>query len=180
MKVLFAHNSYKQRGGEDNVVASEIKLLKSNNHNVSIYNISNCQINSMISCATTAFNCAYSPKKRKQFYQELINFKPDVVHVHNFFPILTPAIYDACIEAGIPIVQTLHNYRTICPGAFLYRNGKTCIKCIKGSPYLAIVYRCYRNSIMGSLAVARMVSRHRKLKTWQNKVNIFIALTQFS
>lgn len=106
--------------------------------------------------------------------------RPDIVHAHNFFPLLTPSIYDACIEAGVPVTQTLHNYRTICPGALLMRNGKICESCVVGSPYRAMLHRCCRGSIPGSWAVARMAAYHRKRKTWQTKVDRFIALTEFA
>jgi glycosyltransferase involved in cell wall biosynthesis len=107
-------------------------------------------------------------------------FSPDIVHVHNFFPLLTPAAYDAILEAGVPVVQTLHNYRTICAGALLMRAGKPCEDCVQGSPYQAVIHGCYRGSRLGSLAVARMVNYHRKKRTWSNKVDLFIALSEFA
>ena len=111
---------------------------------------------------------------------EITAFGPDVVHVHNFFPLLTPAIYDACRDAGVPVVQTLHNYRTICAGAMLMRSGRPCEDCIGSSPYRAVLHGCYWDSRPASLAVARMVAMHRRRGTWETKVDRFIALTEFA
>lgn len=180
LRILIAHNGYQLQGGEDSVVANESRLLKENGHNVSLYMVSNEVISSVKEKITTFVNVPYSPKARHDFDNRIASFKPDLIHVHNFFPLLTPSIYDACIDADIPIVQTLHNYRTICPGALLMRDGVVCEKCVKGSFLWAVWHRCYRNSIFGSIAVARMASFHRKLNTWGEKVDLFIALTEFS
>lgn len=168
------------QGGEDQVVINEKELLTAHGDTVSSYTVSNDGITGKYSELKVALNVHYSKKSRSTFATQLENLKPDIVHVHNFFPLLTPSIYDACQDAGIPVVQTLHNYRTICPGALLLRDGKICEKCVAGSPYNAVVYKCYRDSAVGSLFVARMVAYHRRHKTWQTKVSRFIALTEFS
>jgi glycosyltransferase involved in cell wall biosynthesis len=110
----------------------------------------------------------------------IADFAPAVVHIHNFFPLLSPSVYDACRAAGVAVVQTLHNYRTICPGANLLRDGHICEDCIGASPYRAAVHGCYRGSHIGSLAVARMVDLHRRRGTWSHKVDRFIAQSAFS
>jgi glycosyltransferase involved in cell wall biosynthesis len=109
-----------------------------------------------------------------------MRIRPDIVHVHNFFPLVSPSVYDACREAGIPVVQSLHNYRIICPGALLLRKDTPCELCVRASPYLSVVHRCYRNSWLGTLAAARMVQHHRLHGTWLEKVDCFIALTEFA
>ena len=179
MKILFVHNSYQQQGGEDIVVSAEIKLLKSMQHDVRLFTMSNKVVKGFVARLQTAFNCHYSQQSKKKLCAELNFFHPDVVHVHNFFPLLTPSVYDACREASIPIVQTLHNYRTVCSSALLMRKGSICEKCISHSPYWAILHRCYRNSFLGSFIVARMIDYHRTNKTWANKIDQFIALTKF-
>jgi len=180
IRCLFVHNRYLIRGGEDNVVDEEVKLLKQNGHEVHLYEINNLKIDSLSKKIQTGFEITYSQSAKKSLAKELNRFQPDIVHVHNFFPLLTPAIYDACIENNIPVIQTLHNFRLICPGALLLRDGNICERCITGSAYNAVVHKCYRNSRLQSLAVARMVSYHRKNNTWANKVTRFIALTEFS
>jgi glycosyltransferase involved in cell wall biosynthesis len=179
MNILFIHNAYKQFGGEDTVLQAETDLLTHNNHHCSLASQQNSQVRHLIDKINAIKHVAYSYGSKQWVLKHINYHTPDIVHVHNFFPLLTPSVYDACIDAGIPVVQTLHNYRTICPGALLMRNGKICEKCITGSPYQAILHRCYRNSIPGSWAVARMVAYHRKKKTWQHKVDRFIALTRF-
>ena len=180
MHVLQVHNTYQQAGGEDVVVSSEQALLKKYRHQVSQYFVSNDLINGAFQKIITAFQTPYSPEAKKRFAREIAALGPDIVHVHNTFPLLTPSIYDACREAGVPVVQTLHNYRNICANALLMRNGRPCEDCIGGSPYQAVLHRCYRGSRMGSLAVARMIDVHSRKGTWNTKVDRFIALTEFA
>ncbi|MFC1831908.1 glycosyltransferase family 4 protein [Thermodesulfobacteriota bacterium] len=180
MRILLVHNTYQVSGGEETVFKSEKELLLQHAHQCESAISSNDILDLLIAKFHTALNVSWAEYGYKFVLQSIKDFHPDIVHVHNFFPRLTPSIYDACIETGVPVVQTLHNYRIICPGALLMRNGTICEKCVSGSPYKAIIHRCYRNSILGSWRVARMVDYHRKRKTWQNKVNRYITLTEFS
>ena len=135
MKILFVHNRYQQAGGEDNVVAAETRLLADHGHDVELWSVSNKDLPAgLTGKIKTALATSYSPASRALAQGKLQSFKPDVVHVHNFFPQISPSIYDACLDEGVPVVQTLHNYRLICPGAMLMRNGKICEQCITGSP----------------------------------------------
>ncbi len=181
MKILFVHNHYQQAGGEDNVVAAEAKLLVDHGHEVERWSVDNKDLpGGLTGKLKTALTTSYSAASKVIAKGKLQRFKPDVVHVHNFFPQISPSIYDACLEAGVPVVQTLHNYRLICPGAMLMRDGKICEQCITGSPYQAAWYGCYRGSKLGSLVVGHMVAEHRHKGTWQHKVDRFIALTNFA
>ncbi len=181
MKILFIHNYYQYAGGEDNVVSAELNLLSANGHQVELWSVDNKDLPSGLRAKiSTALNTTYSQSSKQTALTKLRAFKPDVVHVHNFFPQLSPSIYDACLELNIPVVQTLHNYRLMCPGAMLMRNGKICEQCVTGSPYQAVLHRCYKGSSLGSLVVANMVATHRKLGTWQHKVTRYIALTHFA
>jgi len=179
MRIIQVHNVYQQAGGEDAVVANEGALLRERGHGVQLLSVSNDTIKGPRK-ALTAWRASYSPWGRKQLAKAIAESTPDVVHVHNFFPLLSPSIYDACQSAGVPVVQTLHNYRTICPGALLMRDGRTCELCIAASPYQAVRHRCYRGSRLGSLVVAHMVDVHQKRGTWHTKVDRFIALTEFA
>ena len=180
MRVLLVHNEYIQPGGEDVVATAEGALLESYGHEVRRFIVSNRGIDRLSDKLITAWQAPYSSRSRRRMDVRIFDFKPDLVHVHNFFPILTPSIYDACADARVPVVQTLHNYRLICPQALLLRNGKPCEKCVTGSAYHAVLYGCYRGSRLVSLVPARMVSINRRRGTWRGKVTRYIALTRFA
>lgn len=180
MKILICHNQYQHVGGEDTVVNAEYELLLKHGHDVKLYLINNDSIVGIFEKIKTGLHVNYSTTAKQNLTIALKEFHPDIVHFHNIFPKLTPSAYDACHELNIPVVQTLHNYRNICPAALLMRDGKVCEKCINHSTMNAVRYRCYRESTLQSLAVARMVSYHKKHKTWHTGVDQFIALTQFA
>ena len=180
MKVLMVHNRYQIAGGEDSVVAAEVGLLRAHGHSVVMHWADNDAIQGVASKVRAALSATYSAAARRALARVIASERPDVVHVHNFFPSLSPSIYDACADARVPVVQTLHNYRTICPGALLMRDQKVCELCVTGSPYQAVRYGCYRDSKLGSLAVAHMVATHRRKGTWSRKIQRVIALTEFA
>jgi glycosyltransferase involved in cell wall biosynthesis len=118
-------------------------------------------------------------------YHELKNLlgmeRPDVAHFHNTFPLISPSVYYACAEAGVPVVQTLHNYRLLCPGSTFLRDGKVCEQCLgRAVPWPSVLHGCYRHSRPATLATAAMLSVHGAIGTWRNKVGLYIALTQFA
>lgn len=180
MRILQVHNFYRQTGGEDVVVENEAAMLTAGGHEVHLWSAHNESIVGLRSKLRTAWRAPYSRRARSGLAGEIQRFEPDVVHAHNFFPLLTPAIYDACRDAGVPVVQTLHNYRTICAGAFLSRGGRPCEICISRSPYHGALHACYRDSHGESLAAARMIAWHRRRATWRHKIDRFIALTRFA
>jgi glycosyltransferase involved in cell wall biosynthesis len=180
MRVLIVHNCYQQAGGEDTVVANEHALLEKHGWETRLWSVTNDMIVGTWSKVTAAVRVSYSGPARDELARIVAEFAPVVVHVHNFFPLLSPSVYDACRAAGVAVVQTLHNYRIICPGGLLARDGHPCEDCIGASPYQAALHGCYRGSRVGSLAVARMVDVHRRRGTWSDKVDRFIALSAFS
>ncbi len=119
----------------------------------------------------------------RQSYREISEIiqreKPDIVHCHNTFPLISPSVYWAAAKQGIPVVQTLHNYRLICINPYLYRNGHICEDCLGHSPLRGVIHRCYRGSFSASVTVAAMLIAHRLLGTYRNKVTTYIALTEF-
>jgi len=145
MKVLQVHNAYQNHGGEDTVLKNEKLLLESNGHKVSSVLVYNKSIQSVRDKIVAGVNVTHSAASRNKVMTVISDFSPDIVHVHNFFPLLTPSIYDACNHAGVPVIQTLHNYRTICPGGLLMRKGNVCEECVSGSPYRSVLHVCYRN-----------------------------------
>lgn len=181
MKILLVHNQYKSKGGEDLVFDQEVELLKSYNNDVETFIVNNDDISNFRKKVKTALTVHYSKNSKNNLSIFIDHFCPDIVHIHNFFPKLTPSIYDTCNDHRVPIIQTLHNYRLVCANGLFLRNGKPCQKCVESNNQLwAIVNRCYQNSFFGSSFVAHMISYHKRKKTWQTKVSKFIALSQFS
>ena len=180
LKVLQVHNRYKLSGGEDVAVKAEAYLLKNNDNKADLFLVNNESINGAKAKIITAINVGYSRKYSKKLSRKIEDFRPDILHVHNFFALITPSVYDAAKNLGVPVIQTLHNYRIVCPGALLMRKGSVCEDCLTASAYKSVIYKCFRNSRVGSLAVANMVQIHRKRNTWGKKVDCYIALTEFS
>jgi glycosyltransferase involved in cell wall biosynthesis len=180
MRMLLVHNSYQQRGGEDAVVDAERALLAGRGHEVETWFESNDVIRSARSKLEHALRLPHCSETRQRMSQKLAAFRPDIVHVHNTFPRLTSSIYESCNEAGVPVVQTLHNYRPICAGAMLLRGGKICEECLTRSPYHAVRHRCYRGSLTGTAAVARMIDRNIADRVWTHRIDRFVALTDFA
>jgi len=179
MIILQIHSFYEVRGGEDGVVESEKQLLEKNGHTVLTfykYNSSLLNKNKFL----VAINSIWNIKIFHELNSFLKKNKPDVVHCHNTFPLISPAIYWACARESIPVVQTLHNYRLLCPSAILFFKGEIYESSIgKLFPWQAVKDRVYRNSRSGTLVVAFMLFFHRIIGTWKNKVTLYIALTQF-
>jgi len=179
VRILLVHNEYVNKGGEDVVLANEAELLKSHGHEVTLATVSNKSIHGAVGQLRTALFTASSPFGARWMRERLAETRPDVVHVHNFFPLLSPSIYGVCNDRAVPVVQTLHNYRTLCSNAMLLRDDHPCELCVTGSPYQGVRYGCYRNPV-ASLPLAHMIARHRSEGTWQRRVDRFIALTKFA
>lgn len=162
------------------MMAAESALLRKHGHEVYHHTVSNDRIQGVWQKIVTAWQAPYSSAAKREVSDTIKEVNPDIVHSHNSFPLLTSSIYEACREAGVPVVQTLHNFRNICPGAILLREGKVCENCIQGTPYHAVLHKCYRDSRLGSLAVARMVDFHRRRGTWNTQVDRFIVMTKLA
>ncbi len=180
MRVLQIHNSYKYIGGESTVMNLEKKLLLSKGHDVETFIVSNKSINNFLNKILVFKNIIYSKKYKNILSRKIKEYKPDIVHVHNFFPLITPSVFDSCIENKTPVIQTLHNYRIICPSAFLMHKSNIYEKAIKYGPFSTILDKAYKNSYLGTYAVARMINYHKKHDTWNKKVDRFIVLTSFA
>lgn len=155
-------------------------MLQQNGHTVRLLSATNHDITGFLGKLQAAANATYSRVAKKMLAAELSSFRPDVVHVHNFFPLLSPSVYYACREANVPVVQTLHNFRLLCPNAMLFRDGRVCNECVnKLLPWPGIVHACYRGSRAGTAAVAAMSSIHTAQGTWKNAVGLYIAPSEF-
>jgi glycosyltransferase involved in cell wall biosynthesis len=180
MRILVVHHRYRVRGGEDQAVDREVALLRGGGEEVELWERDSREITGVITRLNAALELPYSEQSRDELYRKLESYRPDVVHVHNWFPTFTPSIYDACIKAGIPVVQTLHNFRIFCASGVLARDGKPCELCLGGNTWPAIRYACYQDSRPSTYALTRMIDQHREQNTWNTKVNAFIALSEFS
>jgi len=177
-RVLVVHNAYQQRGGEDSVVADEIALLRARGHAVESYARSNDEIADMSRFAL-AGQTLWSRRTTHDLVGAIQNFRPDVIHVHNTFPLISPSLYWAAERAGVPVVQTLHNFRLLCPQAMLLRDGRVCEDCVGRLPWRGALRACYRDSVAQSAALTGMLALHRAIGTWRHKVTRYVALNEF-
>lgn len=177
-KVIIVHNTYEHRGGEDSVVDEERRLLESYGHETQLYSRNNSDIKN-ISKIALAGRTIWSTVDFSELGKQIADFGADLVHVHNTFPLISPSIYWKATNMRVPIVQTLHNFRLLCPQAMFLREGKICEKCIGRFPWPSVLHGCYRSSRVATGALASMVSLHRILGTWQKKIPRYIALNDF-
>jgi glycosyltransferase involved in cell wall biosynthesis len=180
LSVLCVHNRYIQPGGEDQVFESESRLLAENGVRVQKVEEQTTYPSGLVRKIEAAVDCVWSRSWHQEFKSILRSAKPDVVHVHNFFSVISPSVYYACREEGVPVVQTLHNYRLACPAASFYRDGKICEECLDHGPFHAVKYGCYRESKLGTATLAAMIAVHRRKNTWTEMVDCYVALTEFS
>jgi len=180
MKILSVHNSYQTPGGEDQVFAQEADLLRSHGHQVLLYQASNDQVtgtNPLVMLGKTIWNQQIHQELRALMQRE----RPDLVHVHNTFPVISPAAYYAANEEQIPVIQTLHNYRMLCPAATLFRDGHVCEECVgRRVPWPGVVHGCYSRGRLATAAAATMLATHNYKQTWAKSVSAYIALTHFA
>lgn len=180
MRVLILHNRYLYRGGEDVVFEEEAALLQSHGHEVESMEADNRQI-ANLSAARCAVRTLWSSESYRRLRLRIKAFRPAIIHVHNFFPLLSPSIFHAARIEKIPIVMTLHNYRLICLGGQLLREGRVCEDCItRHSHWPGIVHGCYRESRSASTVTGLMLAAHNRLGTWRTHVTRYIALTSFA
>lgn len=180
MRLLICHNFYQQPGGEDQVFAAEVDLLRRNGHDVSTFEMDNDAVASMSMPAAFAATL-WNRKVYRALAERILRDRPEVVHFHNTFPLISPAAYYAARRNGAAVVQTLHNFRLLCPGANLFRDGKPCESCVGHHvPLPGVVHRCYRDSGSATGAVAALLTAHRAIGTWRNAVDLYLVPTEFA
>lgn len=160
------------------VVESEISLLQARGHLVELYTRNNIQLNDVSSLAM-AKQTLWSVRTTCEITELIERFRPDVIHVHNTFPLISPSLYWAAARAGVPIVQTLHNFRLLCLNALFLRKGMVCEDCMGRTPWRGVARACYRNSLTASAVLASALTLHRGLGTYRNKVTRYIVLNEF-
>lgn len=180
MRILIVHNYYQQLGGEDIVFETESALLTSKGHDVFQFTQHNDDIQSGNKLALLK-DTFWNQRVKNELKAYIREVKPDVVHFHNTFPMISPAAYYAVKEEGLPIVQTLHNYRLICPNGLFFRDGHICESCLNKTLSLpGIFHSCYRDNKAATAVTAGMTAFHTYLGTWANAVDVFVANSQFA
>jgi glycosyltransferase involved in cell wall biosynthesis len=179
LHVLLVHNSYRLRGGEDVVAEAETALLRANGVRVSVYRRSNDELTQRSPLAAAA-STLWSRQAARDIDELCARLRPDLIHFHNTFPLISAAPYWTAARHAIPVVQTLHNFRLLCPQAMLLRQGRVCHDCVGHLPWRAVLHRCYRDSALQSGVAAAALTAHRLLGSYRHRVHAYIALSRFS
>lgn len=183
MRVVRVHNQYQIPGGEDVVAESETRLLEECGHSVFRLTVTNniLDVASLAAKARLSATTVWSPRGRHLVSRACREHQADVVHFDNTLPLISPAAYYLPGDLNVAVVQTLHNYRHMCPTATFYRDGRICEDCLgKTPPYPGVVHGCYRRSQIQTGVVATMLTMHRLLRTYTQRVDRYIALTEFA
>ncbi len=181
LTILAVHNFYRQWGGEDAVFRTETGLLEEQGHR--LIRVTERVDDGLTWAAKVRLGTGVTWSRRwhRQLVELIDRWRPDVAHVHNVFPKLSPAVYHALHTRGVPIVQTLHNFRLYCPGGIFFRDGRVCEDCLASSvPWPAVAHGCYRGSRVESALIAGALTTHRMLGTWSRFVSVYVALTEFA
>jgi glycosyltransferase involved in cell wall biosynthesis len=178
LRIVVAHNRYQLRGGEDAVFEEEVAMLRHRGHQVRLYERDNSDL-AGIAAPQAAVQTLWSTRTTREVGTLLDEFQPQVMHVHNTFPLISPSIYWAAARRGVPVVQTLHNFRLLCPQALMLRDGRPCEDCVGHLPWPGVRHACYRESRAQTATLALMLAGHRALGTWQHRITRYIALNDF-
>jgi glycosyltransferase involved in cell wall biosynthesis len=182
MKVLRVHNHYREDGGESAAERAERELLARAGHEVVVYERHNDETldERLFRKATLAPRTVWAWDTVRELRALLDRERPDVAHFTNTFPLISPAAYEACRAAGVPVVQSLHNYRLLCPAATFLRRGRVCEECVDHSLWRSVFHGCYRESRAATAVTAAMLALHRRWGTFAQRVEAYIALTEFA
>lgn len=177
LKIVVVHNRYRHRGGEDEVFDAETELLAARGHRVERLCVDSATIEDRPGArAAIAVRMLWNASAARDAGRLLDAVRPDVMHVHNTFPMLSPSVAAEARKRNVPVVMTLHNYRLACMRGDFYRDGSECLLCLRaGRSSPGIRYRCYRGSRPASIAAAVALDGHRALRAWRRYVSLFIA-----
>jgi glycosyltransferase involved in cell wall biosynthesis len=181
MKVLVVHNYYQQPGGERVSEEAQVALLRERGHKVILYTRDNAEIKHYRAWEKAAFfpRTVFSRRTFQEIRDLVTAEQPDVAHVHNVFPLISPSVYRALKDAAVPIVQTVYNFRFLCPNGFFYTQGQICERCKYGNTLHAVRFRCYRQSYVLSALYALVIALHRRWGTFA-LIDHFTAPAEFT
>ncbi len=182
MRIAVFHNRYRIRGGEDRVVDVEMEMLRDAGHEVIPFIVDNREdiSGNLVGRIGIGLRAIWNYRMAREVAELARKKKIDVAHVHNFFPLLSPSVHGSLKAHGIPVVQTLHNYRMLCANGCLLRDNKACEECVTKGCLQAIKNGCYRGSRLQSCGWAAMTAIHNRLGSWTRNVDMYIALTEFA
>jgi len=179
MRICVVHNEYGRPSGEEMVVNNIACLLRERGHDVISFGRSSNEISNMFWGNIRAFfSGIYSWSSKRKMAELISKEKPDIIHVHNVYPLISPAVLSVCRRAGVPVIMTVHNYRLVCPNGLHLANGQVCEKCRGGREYWCVLGNC-ENNFFKSTGYAVRNYFARKLRLFRDNVDIFICLTEF-
>lgn len=180
MRILIAHNHYQQPGAEDQVFTAEADLLADRGHEVIRYELHNNSIKSTDKLKL-ARNTIWNPQSAKSIRSLVRRNQIEVAHFHNTFPVMSPSVYRAARDEGAAVVQTLHNFRLVCPGNTMFRDNHLCDDCVgKPLPWPSVLHACYRGDRQATAVSAAMLAYHRATGTWSHNIDAYVALSEFN
>lgn len=181
MRILFVHNFYQNFGGEDACALAEKAMLESRGENLILYTRDNKELRkySLLERVAVPLEAVDSARTRQEVSEIVRHQRPDVAYVHNFFPLVSPSLYETVHKLGVPCVQVAHDFRFVCPNALLYTNGAICEDCAHGDFFSAIRNRCYRNSYLASIVAASVIASARRNSVF-DLISAFVCPTEFS
>jgi glycosyltransferase involved in cell wall biosynthesis len=178
MRVLILHSRYRSgpASGENRVVEDEARLLNEAGHHVEMFAPELGQP-SGFDLVSAGIGMIWSRRSAQHVMTLIDRSNPNLVHCHNLFPALSPAVIRATRNA-MPVVMTLHNYRLQCLPATFFRDGTICEDCLGRTPWPGVLHRCYQNSVAASAALASSLVLHERIGTFQ-RVNLYLAISEF-
>ena len=179
MRIAIVHNEYGRFSGEEAIVEQQAALLRGRGHEVIRFTRNSAELErSAFGPARAFFSGVYNPFSRKAFAAFLRRERPDVVHVHNLFPLISPSILPECRKQGVPVVMTVHNYRLVCPNGLFFSRGEVCERCAGGREFWCVLRNC-ENSLPKSIGYALRNSVARRQRLFLDSVTRYMALTEF-
>ena len=179
VRVLQLYNVYQSGGGgETRVVELIEQVLKLDGHDVKTLVRDSTSIQGLVGKISAAVTAPYSLTAKRCIREELLAWHPDIVHVHNLYPLLSPSVLEACNEVGVPVVMTVHNYRLTCPAGTHFHNGSPCTRCLGGHEYQCIHNNC-EDDLFKSAAYAFRSYIARSKNQFVDGVTLFLAISRF-